>query len=131
MCLFYTHAEPEVVGVDLEAFINEISKLIGLEWKFLARALEFEQTDIDAIEYKDIRNLKEQIYQMFHEWKKQEGQRATAGRLLSAIKEADLHELLKGLREKGIILPRLQSKFSYNIIAIILYSYVIESLSLY
>ena len=118
MILLICFTEPEVVGVDLEVFISEISKLIGLEWKFLARALEFEQTDIDAIEYKDIRNLKEQIYQMFHEWKIREGQRATAGRLLSAIKEAELHELLKGLREKSVISLRLQSKFSY-IIAIL------------
>ena len=122
MILLICFTEPEVVGVDLEVFISEISNHIGLEWKFLARALEFEQTDIDAIEYKDIRNLKEQIYQMFREWKIREGQRATASRLLSAIKEAELHELLKGLREKCVISPRLQSKFCY--------SYIIESLIL-
>ena len=74
-----------------------------MEWKFLARSLDFDQTDIDAIEYKDILNLKEQIYQMFHEWKKREGIEATTARLLAAVKDAELKELLKTLREKGFI----------------------------
>ena len=107
--IFVPHTESEVVAVDLEAFISEISKLIGLEWKFLARELKFDQTDIDAIEYKDVLNLKEQIYQMFYQWKKKEGQGATAGLLLAAIKQAELHELLKVLREKRIVsVPQLQ-----------------------
>ena len=74
-----------------------------MEWKFLARSLGFDQTDIDAIEYKDILNLKEQIYQMFHEWKKREGIEATTACLLAAVKDAELKELLKTLREKGFI----------------------------
>ena len=94
---------PLAIADDVDEFIAEISKHIGLEWKFLARSLGFEQTDIDAIEYKDILNLKEQIYQMFHEWKKQEGDEATTARLLAAIKDAELKELLKTLREKGFI----------------------------
>ena len=98
----------EVVAIDLDSFIIEISKHIGLTWKFLARELGFSQTDIDAIEYKDVRNLKEQIYQMFYEWKKQQGQNATAGRLLSAIKKAELEELLKTLREQRIVVPHMQ-----------------------
>ena len=102
------HSESEAVAVDLEAFISEISKLIGLEWKFLAIELNFDQTDIDAIEYKDVLNLKEQIYQMFHQWRKREGQGASANRLLAAIKEAKLSELLKVLREKRIVLPQIQ-----------------------
>ena len=69
----------------------------------MARSLGFDHTDIDAIEYKDILNLKEQIYQMFHEWKKREGIKATTARLLEAVKDAELKELLKTLREKGFI----------------------------
>ena len=88
-----------------EKFIVEISKHIGLEWKFLARSLGFKQIDIDAIEYRDILNLKEQIYQMFHEWRKREGIEATAARLLEAIKDAELKELLQTLREKSFIEP--------------------------
>ena len=101
----------EVVAIDLDSFISEISKHIGLTWKFLARELGFSQTDIDAIEYKDVRNLKEQIYQMFYEWKKREGQNATADRLLSAIKKAELEELLKTLREQRIVVPHMQGKY--------------------
>ena len=101
----------EVVVGDLEKFIAEISKHIGLEWKSLARALGFEQTDIDAIEYKDVRNLKEQIFQMFHEWKRNNGSGATTTRLLSAIKHAELNKLLKTLREKAFIVPTLRGMY--------------------
>lgn len=94
--------------IDLEEFIAEISKHIGYEWKFLARSLGFEQTDIDATEYKDMGNLREQIFQMFHEWKKREGDGATTARLLEGIKDAELKELLKALREKHFVVPSLR-----------------------
>ena len=100
-------ATENVVG-DLDEFITEISKHIGLEWPFLARSFGFEQSDIDAIEYRDMHNLKEQIYQMFYEWKKREGNGATTTRLLAAIKDAALEELLKKLREKGFIVPSVR-----------------------
>ena len=96
-----------VVG-DLDVFIAEISKHICYDWKFLARPLGFEQTDIDAIEYKDMRNLREQIFQMFHEWKRKEGIGATTARLLAAIEDAELQELLRTLREKGFVVPSLR-----------------------
>ena len=96
-----------VVG-ELDEFIAEISKHIGLEWKFLARSLGFEQTDIDAIEYRDMLNLKEQIFQMFYEWKRRQGNEATTARLLAAIKDVALQELLKTLREKRFIVPSLR-----------------------
>ena len=101
-----------VVG-DLNEFIAEISKHIGLEWKFLARSLGFEQTDIDAIEYRDMLNLREQIFQMFYEWKRREGKRATSAQLLEAVKDAELKELLKTLREKGCIVPSLRGMILY------------------
>ena len=93
-----------------------------MEWKFLARSLGFEQTDVDAIEYRDVRNLKEQIYQMFHEWKRREGNGATTARLLAAIKDAGLQELLKTLREKGFIVPALNLKgIIYRVLYIVLF----------
>jgi hypothetical protein len=101
-----------VIG-DLDKFINEISKHIGLEWKFLARSLSFEQTDVDAIEYRDRGNLREQIFQMFHEWKKREGSEATTARLLAAMKDAELKELMKTLREKGFIVSSLRGIYVY------------------
>ena len=93
---------------DLDGFIAEISKHIGFTWKFLARSLGFEQIDIDAIEYRDRHDLREQIFQMFYEWKRREGNRATTARLLAAIKDAELKELWKTLREKGFIVPSLR-----------------------
>ena len=93
---------------DLEEFIGEISKHIGMQWMFLARSLGFEQTDIDAIEYRDQHNLREQIFQMFHEWKRREGSEATTDRLLAAVKHTKLKELIKILKEKGFIVSSLK-----------------------
>ena len=117
LCLYTEFVE--VVAIDLDSFICEISKHIGLTWKFLARELGFSQTDIDAIEYKDVMNLKEQIYQMFHEWKNREDQNATAGRLFSAIRTAELEELLMTLREQRIVEPHMQGKYiKHRILAV-------------
>ena len=101
-----------VVG-DLDEFIGEISKHIGMQWMFLARSLGFEQTDIDAIEYKDQRNLREQIFQMFHEWRRREGNEATTDRLLAAVKHAELKELMKTLKEKGFIVSSSRGTYMY------------------
>ena len=79
-----------------------------MQWTFLAQSLGFEQTDIDAIEYRDQRNLREQIFQMFHEWKRREGSKATTDRLLAAVKDAELKELMKTLKEKGFIVSSLR-----------------------
>ena len=98
---------------DLDEFIDEISRHIGMQWMFLARSLGFEQTDIDAIEYRDQRNLREQIYQMFHEWKKREGNEASTDRLLAAIKHAELKELVKTLKEKGFIVSSVRGIIIY------------------
>ena len=99
---------------DLDEFIGEISKHIGLQWKFLARSLGFEQTDIDNIEYRDRHNLREQIFQMFHEWKRMEGCEATTDRLLAAVKDAELKELMKTLKEKGFIVSSSRGTYMYK-----------------
>ena len=104
----------ETNQVDLDKFINEISKHIGMQWMFLARSLGFEQTDIDAIEYRDQRNLREQIFQMFHEWKRREGSEATTDSLLAAVKDAELKELMKTLKEKGFIVSLSRGTYMYN-----------------
>ena len=106
----------EMVTTTLDPFITKISEHIGLTWKFLAKELGFSQTDIDAIEYKDDRNSKKQINQMFYEWKKREGQNATTNRLLSAIKDAKCADLLKTLREQRIVITirKVKSKYRYH-----------------
>ena len=104
----------EMVTTNLDPFITEISEHIGLTWKLLARELGFSQTDIDTIEYKDVRNLNEQIKQLFYKWKKREGHKATTDRLLSAIKDAKCEDLLKTLREKRTIIRQVKSKYHYH-----------------
>ena len=80
----------ELYGLPVDVLTAELSKHIGIKWKSLARELGFNQTDIDDIEYKDPRNLKEQIFQLFLQWKKTNGKFATSGRLVLAAKRAGL-----------------------------------------
>ena len=90
--------------VDLDAFIGELFDLLGHSWKFLARELGFKDTDIAALQYDNPYNFKEQIHQMFNQWKRREGNGATKERLLLAIKSAGCFvEQVKTLTEKGVI----------------------------
>ena len=99
------------VTVDLDTFIKEVYDLLGHSWKFLAREFGFSETDIDAIEYDNQFSLKEQIYQMFHQWKRREGDGATTEKLLSAMNSAQgFDEQIKKLTEKGIVREYQRSK---------------------
>ena len=90
-------------GVELDPLIKEISSNIGYSWKFLARRLGFPDTDIDAIEYANPHELKEQIYQFFRQWQQREGMNASPLRLIKAIEEESLDHLLEALEKKGLI----------------------------
>ena len=90
--------------VDLDTFIKEVYDLLGHSWKFVARELGFSKTDIDALEHDNPYLLKEQIYQMFDQWKRREGNGATSDKLLAAIKSAGgFDEQIKILTGKGMI----------------------------
>ena len=82
---------------DLNRTIKELEKLIGKNWKRLAREFKFTPTDIAAIEHKDPRDLFEQIHQCFFKWKMQEGNSATVTKLRTALTEAGLQHILKQL----------------------------------
>ena len=75
----------------LDAYIRVLSDLIGQDWKCLARELGLSKTDIDALEYNNVRNLKEQICQFFHTWKTQEGNDASVEKLREGVRNAGLH----------------------------------------
>ncbi len=69
----------------------------------MARQLNFtQQTDIDAIELDNIRNLKEQIAQLFIQWKRREGPGATSQVLVDALRKADLQCVLMELKKEMI-----------------------------
>ena len=90
--------------VDLDTFIKEVYDLLGHSWKFLARELGFSKTDIDALEHDNPYLMKEQIYQMFDQWKRREGNGATSDKLLAAMKSAGgFDEQVKILTGKGMI----------------------------
>ncbi len=78
----------------VDALIREISDHIGRDWMVLARSLGFTETDIQSIEYADERDLKEQIYQFFYEWKRRDGQDATRDKLITVLYESGLNEVL-------------------------------------
>ena len=82
---------------DLNRMIKELEKLIGTDWKRLAREFNFTPTDIDAIEFKDPRNLYEHIHQCFSKWKMQEGNNATVKKLRDALTKAGLQHILMDL----------------------------------
>ncbi len=87
----------------MQALISTISKYIGHDWKILARTLNMTQTDIDAIEYKEKFSLKEQIFQLFEQWKRQEGSGATPGALINALERAQMNGNLKLLEQQQLI----------------------------
>ena len=76
-------------NIDLyDQAIQAIRRNIGVLWPELARALQFDETDIDAIEVgPDRDNLKGKIFRMIRQWK----QRHDSG-------EGTVYELLCGLR---------------------------------
>lgn len=89
--------------MEISSFIKAVSNHIGIEWKQLARALKFTETDVQAIAHDNLQNLKEQIYQLFRQWKMREGKNAIAEALLSGLVEAKLDEILKQLQAEGLI----------------------------
>ncbi len=86
----------------MDALIREISDHIGRGWMVLARSLGFTETDIQAIEYSNERDLKEQIHQFFYQWKRRDGQEATRGMLYAALYDGELNELLKKLDKTDV-----------------------------
>ncbi len=72
-------------AVSLDKLIKQVSKVIGRDWKPLARILEFEETEIDEIEYREPKDLREQIVQFFHRWRRMKGNLASNDVLLQAV----------------------------------------------
>ena len=104
--LYFVRLHPflSLEGEELEMLIKQISDNIGLEWCFLARSLGFTQTDIDGIEYANPRNLREQIYQFFYQWKRRDGTEATSNKLYAALVDTSLTTILEpteNMRFKG------------------------------
>ena len=89
--------------MSVDELINVVSQHIGKEWKSLARAMSFTKTDIDSIEYDNTSNLKEQICQLFHQWKLRMSVKATPKLLLDVIKKAELHDVIKVLLDSQYI----------------------------
>ena len=89
--------------VNLDAFIKELSEHIGGDWKALARELGLSRTDIDAIEYDNPFNMKDQIFEFFYKWKQQEGKNASVQKLIDGLKAGNLEEQLKNMQETGLM----------------------------
>jgi len=61
------------------------------------------RTDIDAIEYENRFNLKDQIYEFFYEWRQQEGKNASIQKLVNGLKAEKLEEPLRKMGEAGLL----------------------------
>ena len=85
----------------VDTLIGVISDHIGHEWKQLARQLKFSERDIGTIEYDNRFSLKEQIFQLFHQWKGREGDGASSRVLLDGVRKARLTGVLE-LEKAGL-----------------------------
>ena len=88
--------------IDLEAFIEELSKHIGVDWKALARELGLSKTNIDAIEYDNHLSMKDQIFEFFYKWKQWEGKDISVQKLIDGLKAVKLEEQLRKMHEAGL-----------------------------
>lgn len=100
-------------GVELATLIDGIKDHIGVEWKSLGRALQLNQTEVEAIEYDYRFSLKEQIFQLFHVWQMKEGEGATCEALIAALKKANLVGVLELL--KGLFIVEQSGRFKCNV----------------
>ena len=87
-----------LLSADVDGVIDVLKDHVGKDWKKVARELKFTQTDIDAIEYRERNDLKEQIHLFFNDWKMHEGTGATAQKLVDAIRAARLQGILDNIR---------------------------------
>ena len=65
-----------------------ITQRIDGEWKHLARAFDFQDTDIAAIQQSSHYNLHEEIHQLFVKWEKQCSGARCVYELLNALRKA-------------------------------------------
>jgi hypothetical protein len=94
-----------VDGIQLAQVIRELKDHIGINWKAVARELEFTTTDVDAIVCRDEHDLKEQIHRFFEQWKMREGSGASVQKLIEAVRAAGLRTILDDLQRA---LPELE-----------------------
>jgi len=80
------------VCVSDEEFVRNLGVKLQYRWKFIGRLLELHEQDLDGIEYCNHEDLGEQSYQMLLRWRKQCGNGATYGRLLTAIQSVFEHD---------------------------------------
>jgi len=80
------------VCVNDEEFVRNLGVKLQYRWKFIGRLLELDEHDLNGIEYCNCEDLGEQSYQMLLRWRKQCGNGATYGRLLTAIQSVFEHD---------------------------------------
>lgn len=67
---------------------QKVAQRIEGEWKHLARAFEFQDTDIAAIQHSSHNDLHEEIHQLFVKWEKQCYGARCVHELLNALRKA-------------------------------------------
>ena len=80
------------VCVNDDDFVRNLGVKLQYRWKFIGRLLELDEQDLNGIEYCNCEDLGEQSYQMLLRWRKQCGNGATYGRLLTAIQSVFDHD---------------------------------------
>ncbi|XP_013399254.1 death domain-containing protein CRADD [Lingula anatina] len=83
----------------LQLTVKYYGNLLG--WKSLARELGLEESDIADIEYRNSRNLKEQVYQMLTTWRERKGREASVDGLITALRGLNQNRCADVLEGKG------------------------------
>lgn len=86
--------------IELDDFIGELSRHIGNDYKTLAHVFDMDRTDIESIECRDPKDLREQIHQFFVTWKQQQGRNASIDLLMSGLNKAKLSYCLEKMKRK-------------------------------
>ena len=90
-------------GIVIDTLVEAIKENIANEWKLLGRAMRMSETEIGAIEYDHRLSLREQIFQLFYQWQRKEGEDATSEVVIAALEKAKLTGILEILQDKCII----------------------------
>ncbi|XP_070567465.1 uncharacterized protein [Ptychodera flava] len=92
----YTRFNSKFTDQAIEVLVNKLNPKTG--WKPLGRKLGLRDSSLAAIEVNNY-DVREQIYQMFVEWKMKEGKKATVEVLVRALKELELIGLAEEIQQ--------------------------------
>ncbi|XP_070568283.1 p53-induced death domain-containing protein 1-like isoform X2 [Ptychodera flava] len=90
------------------------SRLLQRDWRRLARKLGLSDVDIDSLEHNYQGDLREQIHQMFRQWRQKEGDHAAVKTLISALDELQIRNLCHAIKRCWDSLKKILVQLKYR-----------------